>query len=69
MRTLGRMEANKKNVQITDKFSDGIFLGIKEGPESSWSEYRLVVWCAELSKDALVKTQQTRFFQQHPWNT
>ena len=27
------LEASKKNIQITDKFSDGIFLGIKEGSE------------------------------------
>ena len=27
------LEASKKNIQITDKFLDGIFLGIKEGSE------------------------------------
>ena len=29
------LEASKMNVQITDKFLDGIFLGIKEGSEES----------------------------------
>ena len=27
------LEASKKKVQITDKFLDGVFLGIKEGSE------------------------------------
>ena len=37
---------------------------------SSLLEHLLVVWCAELSKDGLVKTLQIlSFFQQHPWKT
>ena len=53
------LEASKKKVQITDNFLDGVFLGIKEGSEefimfpTSW-----LLWCAELSKDGLVKTLQ-----------
>ena len=55
-RNISYLEANKQKIQITDKFLDGIFLGIKESSESSSLELLLVVWCAELSSDGLVKT-------------
>ena len=61
------LEASKKKIQITDKFLDGVFLGIKEG---SLLEHLLVVWYAELSKDGLLKTLQIRSFStasvEHP---
>ena len=58
------LEASKKKVQITDKFLDGVFLGIKEGSEEFIvGNTVLVVWYAELSKDGLGKTQQIQSFE------
>ena len=41
----------------------------KKDLRSSSLEHLLVVWCAELSSDGLVKTLQIPFFQLHSWNT
>ena len=56
------LEASKKKVQITDKFFNGIFFGIKRRVlMNSLLEHLVVVWYAELSNDGLVKTQQIFF--------
>ena len=52
------LEPSKKRVQMTDKFLEGVFLGVKKVLRSSLCEHLLVVWCAELSKDGLLKTLQ-----------
>ena len=57
------LEASKKKIQITDKFLDGVCLGHKRKfLVSSSLEHLLIVWCAELSSDGLVKTPQIQSF-------
>ena len=57
------LEASKKKVQITDKFLDGIFLGIREG-----SEEFIVGTPAGCAVCRTVKRRPGED-EQHPWNT
>ena len=56
------LEASNKKIQTTDKFLDGILLGIKEGSEKFIVGTRAGCVVAELSKDGLVKTLQIPSF-------
>ena len=65
------LEASKKKVQITDKFSDGLFLDIKEGSDE-FIVGTLAGWlsgtqnCRRRPREDAVDRV---LFQQHPWNT
>ena len=52
------LEASKKKVQITDKFLDGIFLGIKEGSEEFIVGTPAGCVVCRTVKDGLVKRQE-----------